>query len=177
MPRPKKPKPDEVNPPEPARKEAVPYSEEIADQICDKLMEPMMLAEICRLPGFPTRQVVHRWLNSKPDFQKKFEIAKQLQADALVEEIFSIADDSIDDTYCDEHGNTKPNFERIQRSRLRVDVRKWYACKIKPKLYGEKPVQFEFSGGEIEKSPFLKALNSKAKEVWDGDSSIQPETT
>jgi hypothetical protein len=37
------------------------------------------------------------------------------------------------------------NGEHLQRSRLRVDTRKWIASKLKPKKYGDK-VEHEHSG-------------------------------
>ena len=56
----------------------------------------------------------------------------------MIEEINSIADDGINDYYNDSEGNEKPDREHIMRSRLRVDTRKWIACKALPKVYGEK---------------------------------------
>lgn len=44
------------------------------------------------------------------------------------------------ETY-DRDGNAlgyKLNGEHVQRSRLRIDARKWIAAKLKPKKYGER---------------------------------------
>lgn len=64
--------------------------------------------------------------------------AKEQQAEAYVDEIMDISDDSQGDAFCDEYGNVKPNHEFISRSRLRVDTRKWFASKVLPKKYGDK---------------------------------------
>jgi hypothetical protein len=56
----------------------------------------------------------------------------------LAEEIITIADDSSGDVIVDDDGNEQTNHERVARSRLRVDARKWYASKLAPKRYGDK---------------------------------------
>ncbi len=49
----------------------------------------------------------------------------------------TIADDSSED-YKEINGKRVVDNENIQRARLRVDTRKWVACKVLPKIYGEK---------------------------------------
>jgi hypothetical protein len=60
------------------------------------------------------------------------------QADFMVDELLQIADDGLNDTYEDEDGNEKTRVDVIQRSKLRVDTRKWIACKVLPKVYGDR---------------------------------------
>ena len=68
-------------------------------------------------------------------------------ADALVEESLEISDDGTNDWMARRSEAEKGagvttgwvlNGEHVQRSRLRVDTRRWYASKIAPKKYGEK---------------------------------------
>jgi hypothetical protein len=49
-----------------------------------------------------------------------------------------IADDGKNDTYVDENGKQFVDNDVIQRSRLRVDARKWVVSKLLPKKYGER---------------------------------------
>lgn len=60
----------------------------------------------------------------------------------MAEEILAIADDSRADTEIryDAQGESyeAPNSEWLQRSRLRVDTRKWLMSKLAPKKYGDK---------------------------------------
>jgi hypothetical protein len=64
----------------------------------------------------------------------------------MSEEVLDIADDGTND-YVERLGKDgepagyQINGEAIQRSRLRVDTRKWLMAKFKPKKYGEKIVQ------------------------------------
>lgn len=62
-----------------------------------------------------------------------------MQAELLADELFSIADDGKNDTQKDEEsGAIFTNHDVINRSRLRVDTRKWYLSKVLPKIYGDK---------------------------------------
>ena len=60
----------------------------------------------------------------------------------MADEILDISDDGSNDymavTRKDESEAWQLNGENIQRSRLRVETRKWLMAKMKPKVYGEK---------------------------------------
>ena len=71
-------------------------------------------------------------------------VSNEAQADALAEETLEIADDGKNDWMLDndpDNPGYKLNGEHVQRSRLRVDARKWFASKVAPKKYGEKVEQ------------------------------------
>ena len=55
----------------------------------------------------------------------------------MAEEILEISDDSSQDTYLTEQG-AKADNEWINRSRLRVDTRKWLLSKCLHKVYGDR---------------------------------------
>lgn len=99
------------------------------------------------MPGYST---VLAWKVSKDptfhDFQEMYARAKEDQADFLAEEILDIADDSSQDTTTDQQGNARCDTEWVQRSKLRVDTRKWIAAKLKPRKYGDK-LQHEAGDG------------------------------
>jgi hypothetical protein len=67
--------------------------------------------------------------------------AKEIQIDLLVEEIINISDDSSNDTIIatgiDGGEYEKPNTEWINRSKLRVDSRKWIAARLNRRKYGD----------------------------------------
>jgi hypothetical protein len=79
-----------------------------------------------------------RWLQDDEDFRKKYALSRQQQAEVLAQQLIEIADDGSNDTYKTEDGQTVVNHDHINRSRLRIDVRKWIASKLLPKVYGEK---------------------------------------
>ena len=126
------------------------YSPELADQICDQLSDGRSLRSICLADDMPSKVTVLMWLRTKADFLNQYTRAREASADALADEILDISDDSTND-YVTRLNYNGPNPERvvdaehINRSRLRVDTRKWIASKLKPKKYGDL-TQLQHSG-------------------------------
>lgn len=126
------------------------YCKEKADLICEKLSDGKSLKEICDPDDMPTRSTIYRWLGLHPEFSNMYDRAREEQAETLADEIIAIADESYDDQMIDENGNIRQNSEFIQRSRLRVDARKWVAAKLKPRKYGEaKQIDHTSSDGSM----------------------------
>lgn len=118
------------------------FDQEKAAALCAALMEGKSLRTICADENMPAARTVYMWLGSNPDFVQQYARAREDQADTLADEIIDIADDSSHDTIVKTNadGSTSEvaNTEWINRSRLRVDARKWVAAKLKPKKYGER---------------------------------------
>jgi hypothetical protein len=113
----------------------------VVDVICQRLVDGHSLREICRDEAMPSRSTVFRWLAKDEDFRRLYASARELQADVMVEEILEIADDSRNDyvmRMIGEEAVEVPDHEHINRSRLRIDARKWLMAKMAPKKYGEK---------------------------------------
>lgn len=72
-------------------------------------------------------------------FRLQYRRAREDQADYFADEILEIADDSTNDFMERKDGTEYCDQENIQRSRLRVDTRKWFAARMAPKVYGERP--------------------------------------
>ncbi len=88
-----------------------------------------------------------------------------MQADALFDEALEIADDAAGDVTTDKDGKETVNHENIQRSRLRVDTRKWAAGKLAPKRYGDKIQHTGEGGGPIRVRPDLSKLTDEELNV------------
>lgn len=77
-----------------------------------------------------------------PDFAAQYVRACDARALYLAEELVDIADDGTNDWITRQNSDGEdyevPNNEHIQRSRLRVDTRKWLLSKLMPKVYGDK---------------------------------------
>ena len=125
------------------------FSQQVADEICERIANGESLRSICRTSEeMPRMATIFRWLSAKPEFSYQYARAREAQADTLADELTDIADDANNDWMerLGEDGQSlgwRENGEAIQRSRLRVDTRKWIASKLKPKKYGEK---LELSG-------------------------------
>ena len=121
------------------------FSEGVARKLCERLMLGESLRAVCESRNMPNKRTVARWLADPKlaDFREMYYHARRVQAEIRVDEIFEIADDTSKD-WKPEHNKDgdligfKPDNEAIQRSRVRIDTRKWYASKMVPKIYGEK---------------------------------------
>jgi hypothetical protein len=155
----------------PATRRPSAYSEQVANMICDRLANGESLRSICREDGTPSMSSVMRWLRENEIFRQQYTSAREDQADYLFDEIIEIADDGSND-WMEREGKEVLNAEHINRSRLRVDARKWAASKMAPKKYGDKvtqiheggdrPVQLE-SVTNSDRIAAFKAMLQKAK--------------
>jgi len=116
------------------------YNQELGNTFCKLLSQGYSLRRACKELRI-NPQSVYNWFENYPIFLEQYARAKQESADAMAEEILFIADDSTGDYSEDEQngnkGIRKLNNENVQRSRLRVDTRKWLMAKMKPKKYGD----------------------------------------
>jgi hypothetical protein len=79
-------------------------------------------------------------LQKYPIFLEQYVRAKEIGADAMAEEILDIADDGTNDWMEINRGNYTSwvtNGEAMQRSKLRVDTRRWLMSKLQPKKYAD----------------------------------------
>lgn len=118
-------------------------TEAIIERICEEISTmPISLKTICKPKDMPAVSTVWRWIAENNDFKDRYARAKEAQANLLAEEILAIADDSRQDEEVrfDQDGNeyTVENKEYVNRSRLRIDARKWLAAKLLPKRFGDK---------------------------------------
>jgi hypothetical protein len=111
------------------------YTQELADQICEQLAEGISLRTVCLAEDMPSARTVFRWLRTNEDFCQQYARAKEESADALFEETIDIADESLEGA---QDADPKSSGAIVQAYRLRVDTRKWYMSKMKPKKYGDK---------------------------------------
>lgn len=114
------------------------YTEELGDEICERLADGESLRRICLSDHMPSKSAVFRWLAANEEFRNRYARAREAQADTMADEILDIADDGTNDYMETPEGGERYNGDAIQRSKLRVDARKWVAAKLKPKVYGDK---------------------------------------
>jgi hypothetical protein len=112
------------------------------------IAEGLTLPKILNEPDMPCMSNVMRWVHTHPEFAKMYDTATQVRAEVMVEEMTDISDDTSQD-HLEETWNGKTytveNKEFVQRSRLKIETRKWIASKIKPKKYGDK-MQLDHEG-------------------------------
>ena len=132
-------------------------TDELFDEVCERMVAGESVRTICKDDHMPAISTMMKILNTNPDRSAQYARAMQMRADAMFEEILDIADDGTNDFMlrnADDPTSVVLNGEHIQRSRLRVDSRKWALGRMNPKKYGEKT----FIGG-VDDAP-IKVQNT-----------------
>ena len=120
------------------------FTQALADDICERIATGEGMREICRGEGFPVAEkTVFEWLQKDAQFRKQYTRAREEQADTYADEVIIIADGvearrTIDKKDADGNVYQVEVEEDPNRSRLRMDARKWAAGKRKPKVYGDR---------------------------------------
>lgn len=119
------------------------FSQALFDRVCERIGNGESLRAICADDDMPNKATVLRWLQPETAaaLRDQYARAREMQADALFDEVLDIADDARNDwmeSRAADDAGWLANGENIQRSRLRIDARKWMAGKLRPKVYGDK---------------------------------------
>ena len=117
------------------------YNQKLVTVICERIANGESLRKICQDDDMPNKNNVRLWLKKYKEFRAQYARARDEQADFYAEEIIEIADDSSNDTKKITKGDKEievVSHENVNRSKLRVDARKWIASKLKPKKYGDR---------------------------------------
>lgn len=116
------------------------YTKEKGNEICEWIASGKSLRSYCAIEGNPEQKTVLRWVIRMEKFRQQYAEAREMQAEIWADEITDIADDSSQDrTVIDREGREIEivDHDHINRSRLRVDSRKWLLSKLLPKKYGD----------------------------------------
>ena len=145
------------------------YTKELGIEICHAVANSSNgLLVICEQhPEFPSARTIREWIFQDPEFSLLYEKAKQEQADYLADEIVAIADTPLIGEVIRQtkDGTFAETGDNVQRSRLKIDARKWVAAKLKPKKYGDK-VDVTSAGEQIKSAPvFIVKDQSTADEL------------
>jgi hypothetical protein len=147
------------------------YRQRIVDLVCEATKETDKgMKRICDAfrkddSLFPSRRTIRDWISEDANLAAQYARAKEMQADHIFEQIIDIADDDSEDAIFvegdEESGKSAKmvkNKEFMERSKLRVDTRKWVVAKLLPKKYGDRITQ------EIEISDSLASAIKKARQ-------------
>jgi hypothetical protein len=118
-------------------------TEELEDEILGRIIAGESLNAICKEDGKPHITTVLRWLAADENFAARYTRAREMQAENLADQMLEIADDGSNDWMekKDKDGENVGwalNGEAVARSKLRLEQRRWWAEKLRPKVYGTK---------------------------------------
>ena len=135
-----------ATPAEPSKRGAPEFvwTEEIETEIFSRIMAGESVLSLTgpnKESGMPSQTTLYKRLLNDEEFAKKYTRAKEFLADHEFDEIREIADNASND-WMERNDPDNPgyvlNHDHVQRSKLRVDVRKWRASKLAPKKYGDR---------------------------------------
>lgn len=128
---------------------SVNYSFELSERICERLANGESATAITRDAGMPSYSVMARWLREKPDFARRYRIAREAGYEYWADDLIDIADQTQvgEVRTTQEWGTQVRTADMLEHRRLRIDARKWLLCKRARHIYGERAA-FEHSGPE-----------------------------
>jgi hypothetical protein len=139
------------------------YTQEIADEICQRLAEGESLASICanQPETFPSKSTVLLWvLENREGFSDRYAHARELGYLTLADEIVDIADDGRND-WMVRRGMKVVDKEAIDRSKLRVESRFKLLSKMLPRVYGDKLQVDQNVSFSEEFETYIRELNER----------------
>ncbi|URC15503.1 terminase small subunit [Octadecabacter Antarctic DB virus 2] len=142
---------------------------EIIDEILNRVTKGEAIVKICgkdRDDFLPSTAAWYKWLDADEALVDRYARACEARAAVIFEDILSIADDGTNDYKSTEDGALLLNSEHIQRSRLRVDSRKWMLAKMQPQKYGDKITQ-DNTSSDGSMGALFASINERGKSVND----------
>ena len=142
------------------------YTKERGDRVCElTAIHPWGINRLCReYPDLPDPTTIRYWRFKNEEFSLQYAKAKLAQAELMTEDCIDISDDTHKDYKENKEGEQVANNELVNRSRLRVDTRKWLASKLLPKTYGEHVRAQELEGQNENLRQELRELRAKLDE-------------
>jgi hypothetical protein len=123
-----------------AIKEALPYSDTLAQEICERVSAGELLTVMCREDHMPTMRRCNQWLKEFPEFQDLMEMSKHDRLTIFEEDVIAIADDMKNDfKTVIKNGKEKRivDPEVIARAKLRIEVRVKHRKAGRPQKWGD----------------------------------------
>ena len=119
------------------------YTRQLGDQVCELIAQGNTLTSACRMISETLGRKLRPdafcvWVQRNPDgLKERYAAARQLLILHWADEIIDISDDTSGDKIVDDNGRVRFDHENINRSRLKVDTRKWLLAHLKPDIYGD----------------------------------------
>jgi hypothetical protein len=112
------------------------HNDSVYDKVLELIKEGNSVTQAVKQFGM-TKWHFYEKVKNNEAFANLYACACEIRAFQMFDEIIEIADDSSNDDKITEFG-TVENKEWVNRSRLRIDARKWALSKMMPKKYGDK---------------------------------------
>lgn len=114
------------------------YTYPLSERICERIANGESTAEVCRDPAMPSWGTLAKWRRRYSDFNARYRTARESCCELWADETILIADDATNDYVQRQNGGKVFDRESFERSRLRIDTRKWQSVKLLRHVYGER---------------------------------------
>jgi hypothetical protein len=120
------------------------FTPEITAIILQRIADGESVRAICRDDAMPSLSAFFRWVSENDKFREQYDAATDVRAEAIFEEALEIADTVLIGEKVKTSGEGESlkvetqTGDMVERARLKVDTRKWFLSKLKPKRYGER---------------------------------------
>jgi hypothetical protein len=105
-----------------ARRDYHYYSEEVVAEFLARIADGRGLAEVCAEPDMPAHASVLRWMGERPEFARRYALARLAQADRLFDLAWAIA--------------LEAGEADVKSAALKIATLRWRVGKLAPRRYG-----------------------------------------
>lgn len=102
------------------------------DWLCDQLIDGRSVRSVARELDASAVAIL-KWIDREPGRMRQYQLARQAQADAIVDDLIDLADERVP-----VGPDGRMDSAAVNDKRLRIDTRKWIASKFRPGLYGDR---------------------------------------
>ncbi len=135
------------------RKNAVTYSDELAQEICERIASGELLTVICLDEHMPTVRKANTWLHEHTDFKILFEQSLQDRLTIFEEQIIQFPDEAAHEYIEVKKGNTVQRVQdtgKVQAAKLQVEVRRLHLKAGRPQKWGDSATIIAKSSDEFD---------------------------
>lgn len=122
------------------RKQAIPYSEALAMEICERIASGELLTCICLDEHMPTVRRCTQWIGRHTDFSALYNQAVNERLDIFEEQLIEIANSSAKDLeIVQTKGSVRKVLDpaKVTAAKLRIEVRRMHLRACRPQKWGE----------------------------------------
>ena len=135
------------------RKNAVIYSDELAQEICERIASGELLTVICLDEHMPTVRKANTWLHEHTEFKILFDQSLQDRLNIFEEQIIQFPDEAAHEYIEVKKGNTVQRVQdtgKVQAAKLQVEVRRLHLKAGRPAKWGDSATIITKSADEFD---------------------------
>jgi hypothetical protein len=121
-------------------KEALPYSDALAQELCERVAVGELCICICEDEHMPTMRRCNQWMRQNIEFAQLYQSAINDRLSVFEEQVIQIADDMRHDfRTVIKNGQVKrvPDPDMVARARIRIEVRFRHLRALRPSKWGD----------------------------------------